>query len=520
MAELGLGIAGVASTFLLPVIVQLGASVLDRIKHQQEKFQALAELIVTVNTSQTQEIFHAFLGQDGDLPNELQTEFLLLFQQLRDLLEELLHLIPDPRTRKNDKLSKRSQKRIDETVRKLEQWNDRFFKRALVYTLFGRKRLPALKSLDGGLALVAVHKVERLRDSIDEALERTRQAPQVLLPQPVQQSVRRPLPNSALRLVGPAIGDPNERFLIEFRVYSDDATDEEIESHRRITRDVAAIMNQADARLMGILHCRGFSQDVGKNRFELHFPFPQDFDNPRSLLDLFRDPGARKGRAVKHSLDQRVELAKSIASALFVMHAADLVHKQVRPDNIIIFAPMTPATATTGGEGNPSHQRYPYVIGKPFLVGFDSARKVDAASHMLREEEWRKNLYLSPERHRLQRGDRFTMQHDLFSLGVVLIEIAFWQTFQDKEGTQLSEVLWEDERRMKRPEQLKETYLTLANGLVARKMGQKYANVVTACLAGLGNSSSQDQGVRDHDGIIIGTAYITEITTRLEEISM
>ena len=395
MAELGLAIAGLAASVLLPVITELETSLLDRIQHQGEEYYTLTALVINISKSQTHEILSALSGQDDTIPEDFRAEIDQMFQQLRGIFEELLSLIPDPSDKKHRKVTNKSQKRIDNAIKRLEEWNDRFFKRALVYALFGRKRhIPPIISDEDGLGAVALGKVERLRDAVAQSLEKTTSSPRLLLPQPTQQPIRRPLPNSALRLVGPAAGASPETFLVEFRTYTDDATPDEVDAHRRITRDVAAIMNQADPRLMGILHCRGFAHDVYKNRFELHFSVPEGFANPRSLLDVFRDPSTRQGRGAKHSLDQRVDLAKGIVSALFVLHSADLVHKQVRPDNIIIFESTSP-----DGSETPSSQRYPYTIGRPFLVGFDSARRVDAASHMLRVEEWDKNLYLSPERH-------------------------------------------------------------------------------------------------------------------------
>ena len=44
-------------------------------------------------------------------------------------------------------------------------------------------------------------------------------------------------------------------------------------------------------------------------------------------------------------------------------------------------------------------------------------------------------------------------------------------------------------------------------------MGERYADVVVACLAGL-------EEERDGDGIVVGTAFVTRVIRKLEEISM
>lgn len=66
---------------------------------------------------------------------------------------------------------------------------------------------------------------------------------------------------------------------------------------------------------------------------------------------------------------------------VLVLHSASLVHKQIRPDNVVIFENSPLSTSNPGIQKSPTQrQGYPYNLGKPFLVGFDSVRKVDAAS--------------------------------------------------------------------------------------------------------------------------------------------
>jgi hypothetical protein len=103
-----------------------------------------------------------------------------------------------------------------------------------------------------------------------------------------------------------------------------------------------------------------------------------------------------------------------------------MIHKQIRPDNILIFEKEPDASLSASERGR---RLYPYALGQPFLIGFDAVQKADTGSQMLHVGEWQKSLYLSPERHRLQAGDEFRMQHGLYSLGVVLLEIAFWASF-------------------------------------------------------------------------------------------
>lgn len=72
---------------------------------------------------------------------------------------------------------------------------------------------------------------------------------------------------------------------------------------------------------------------------------------------------------------------------------------------------------------------------------------------------------------------------------------------------------------LKGSEELKKMYMGLAVGTVPRLMGQKYADIVVACLGEFDEERRKDE-FDDADGIVIGTAYITKVIGKLEEISM
>ncbi len=174
----------------------------------------------------------------------------------------------------------------------------------------------------------------------------------------------------------------------------------------------------------------------------------------RSLLNLLKDPINSKFGAA-HPLDHRVKVAKNLASAVFYIHSGNFFHKNIRPANIIIFEPQS--TLSLESSEAKCHQ-YLRVIGAPFLMGYDGVRKVDAASQRLRVEDWKKNIYLSPDRHRLKVGDEFKTQHDVYSLGVVLLEIALWTDFANR-ASRFGQRLWQDQATLKPPAQLQQTMI-------------------------------------------------------------
>jgi len=265
---------------------------------------------------------------------------------------------------------------------------------------------------------------------------------------------------------------------------------------------------------MGLLRCNGFSAEPVRYRFALRFQYPVGKTRPHTLRHLLTH-ASNQSPGIRHSLSDRIALVRKLASAVLYVHSCGFVHKNIRPENILIFDTIAP-------EGtNPAKTAFPNVIGEPFLVGFDSVRKATAASSMILVEEWKKNIYLHPDRHRMAQGDEFTMRHDIYSLGVVLLEVSLWDTFTNKE-TGIGKYLWEKRdngRVLRTPEGLQERYLEIARSQVPRVFGDKYRDVVISCLEGL---RDEEEGglLDDQDGIIVGSAYISQIMTKLEEISL
>jgi hypothetical protein len=104
------------------------------------------------------------------------------------------------------------------------------------------------------------------------------------------------------------------------------------------------------------------------------------------------------------------------------------------------------------------------------------------------------------------------------------LEISLWGSFTDRSG--IGKYLWEDvkssdegKKSLRTAEGQKAMYLMLARSLLPRAIGNKYRDVVISCLEGL---QSEEQGglLNDQDGIVVGSAYISQIMGKLEEIAL
>jgi hypothetical protein len=103
------------------------------------------------------------------------------------------------------------------------------------------------------------------------------------------------------------------------------------------------------------------------------------------------------------------------------VHSTGFVHKSIRPDTIIVFAEQS-------GNGNPT-------VGQSFLTGFERFRRDGGLSDLVEDLDWAKNLYRHPQRQgTLWPEDLFKMQHDVYSLGMCLLEIGLWSSFVRADG--------------------------------------------------------------------------------------
>jgi hypothetical protein len=154
---------------------------------------------------------------------------------------------------------------------------------------------------------------------------------------------------------------------------------------------------------------------------------------------------------------------------------------------------------------------------------------------MLGDALWHENLYRHPTRQGVAPEDMYTMLHDVYSLGVCLLEIGLWSSFvqyalgSNGETTILPGLLeiaavpkMRDER--KRAFELKSVLTELATSRLPGCMGDKYASLVTSCLSCLDKSSKFMSGDTASDtlddGTDLGARYIQRILSEVEAISM
>lgn len=146
------------------------------------------------------------------------------------------------------------------------------------------------------------------------------------------------------------------------------------------------------------------------------------------------------------------------------------------------------------------------------LSGYDGARNEEAESRSVQTILWRSRLYLSPERQDLteDKPTKYRMKHDVYSLGVVLLEIALWEDFANERNAY--------GRLFQKSRDLPKVLMQLTKRIPIL-MGNKYRDVVVSSLQEV-EQERTSQLLNDGNGIVVGMAYIEQFTSKLEKISL
>ncbi|KAL8932238.1 MAG: hypothetical protein Q9216_006917 [Gyalolechia sp. 2 TL-2023] len=278
--------------------------------------------------------------------------------------------------------------------------------------------------------------------------------------------------------------------------------DQSVSDVYRLVRFFSSI----EPELFGFLRCRGALKDA--EHCDLIFSFPKDQDDPTSLRALLLRADDT------YPLNARVNIAQTLARSVMFLHDCQFVHKSLRPENIVCFA--------TQGE-------WP---DKPYMIGLDRFRLIDARSMRLSDDLWYKDMYRHPSRQGIRPEQDYVMQHDIYSLGVCLLEIGLWKSFQRwDENSDIPSVnedlLVKNDFAIKAPRkrafEVKKQLIRLAEQRLPGTMGRIYTSTVISCLTCLdpGNTDFGDQDeLYDESGILVGVRYVEKILMQLLSITV
>ena len=206
------------------------------------------------------------------------------------------------------------------------------------------------------------------------------------------------------------VPDTPQTFLFESKPY-DISRKETVKKNIQI---LVQKLHQAEGQ-QGILQLIGFRDEPRisdtQGAFQLVFTYPSLGQTPKSLTSLL------KTNPDKPSLNLRIGLCYDLATAVLQTMTLGLVHKNVRPENILLSSTKSFVHAT--------HENTLDV----FLVGWQYARQLEGgATNLKGETSLQRKVYQHPERQLVEAEKRYSMAHDVYSLGVCMIEILTWKS--------------------------------------------------------------------------------------------
>ncbi|KAL8869942.1 MAG: hypothetical protein Q9174_003898 [Haloplaca sp. 1 TL-2023] len=317
-------------------------------------------------------------------------------------------------------------------------------------------------------------------------------------------SIHDEVPYSSLAVS--TLRDTGSHVILDTTNYPEDIDRARIFKH---VRDLANILSCSDPETLGLLHSVGLLKklDAAGNlsQFQYIFAIPHRVStHPMSLRALLlQEP---------QSLDVKLVIAKAITRGILAVHSANFVHKNVRPDTILVFTEPTPQKTAT------------------YLVGFERSRPEGANTNLTGDMVWERNLYRHPSRQGIRPEEIYVMQQDVYSLGVCLLELGIWKSLViPGEPARPGELLHIDEQlrmnnQLKAAKEIKNILIAMAKSLLPTLMGLSYTEIVLSCLTCLDSDATNlfanEKDLYDEDGILVSVVFIEKILTKIESISI
>lgn len=235
---------------------------------------------------------------------------------------------------------------------------------------------------------------------------------------------------------------------------------------------------------IAVLQCRGVSLP-DRDLHDLVFQLPPGLGTPRTLRRVLLDNSPET-----LNKDARIKLALQLCTALSALHSLNIVHKAVRPENIILIPPFDSSAA---GDGTSPA----LTLGKPYLAGF--GYNICDGSDLSIEKPYNAIfadiIYLHPRHIGWYRDYEFDKADDIYSLGICLLKIGLWRSllyWSEEDDWYITREEWDLRAARFYTEDgfnkenawfmRKDKFMRVARDALPVSMSSMYAEVVLSCL--------------------------------------
>ena len=241
--------------------------------------------------------------------------------------------------------------------------------------------------------------------------------------------------------------------------------------------------DEARFQYTGIMRLLGWFVDPHRPRYAFVYEVPgpaslsvtslHQYHSPQSLLS-FLQHAANADTNNMPCLEDRFRLAFRLALSLLHVHAKGVSHRNINSSNVVFvdIDRSTDANAMPWKDG---------AIRRPFLTSFDASAE---DPHVAHHESFISGIYRHPMAES-DRGHAYKPAYDIYSLGLILLEVGLWMPIHQLWKTKYSN------------QTFKARLQTVYSKKLAGKCGNRYMRVVEYCLsaadARLPNQSSPNQ---------------------------
>jgi hypothetical protein len=249
------------------------------------------------------------------------------------------------------------------------------------------------------------------------------------------------------------------RVFVEYKYYN---PSENSDAARRMASDrvnkLAKVLGEPKSKDFQTLHCLQWFHEPEHCRFGLVFKTPVVSNSTQSTIITLQDvmdPKKTRTR-FRPTLEQRFDIAWRIGQAVRKWHLAGWVHQGISSRNIFFFSDCESID-----------------YARPYLCGFEYSRP-SAEKSYARSEDMARDVCQHPDRQGAP-NVQYQRVHDLYSFGVLLLEIGLWQPalkmFEDR-----IDITAED---------MKKELIRHCDTRLAYWMGTNYQSAASICLRGL-----------------------------------
>jgi hypothetical protein len=175
--------------------------------------------------------------------------------------------------------------------------------------------------------------------------------------------------------------------------------------------------------------CAGYFDDESNQRFGLIYQVPGAIPHSAEAISLSQ---LLLQQGNPPPLLSRISLAKELVTSLYFLHAVNWLHKGLRDESILVLM----------RHGSPDYSQ-------PFISGFEYSRPDEAGlTTTAAPDTWA--VYAHPD---YQGFDKKTYRKtfDMYSLGIILLEIASWKPAEEILGFEQPSIPKEQQETVKNP---------------------------------------------------------------------